>query len=423
MILGRMDHLSRVLTFVLAGGKGSRLHPLTLDRAKPAVPFGGRYRIVDFVLSNLVNSGMRAIYVLTQYKAQSLAEHIQRAWGWRNTSTEFVTIVPAQMRMGDSWYRGTADSVWQNFHLAEDFRADTIAVFGADHVYKMNVRQMLDFHRNHDAVGTVACLPIAVEEASEFGIVETDRQGRIIGFQEKPEKNPATIPGDPTRCLASMGNYIFQPGPLLELLRADSAIESHHDFGRNILPQMMTTGKLFAYDFSTNRIPGVTEVGEIAYWRDVGTIESYFEANLDLKNVVPHFNLYNWEWPIHSANHPDPPSKFVFDDETRRGVAVQSVISAGCVIAGAFVKDSVLGRNVSVGEGAEVRESIVFDNVHVGKGARLYRAIIDKNVRITDGDFIGHDLGKDAIRHYVSEGGITVVARSRDTLLTRSRNF
>jgi glucose-1-phosphate adenylyltransferase len=418
-----MDSQLRLLSLVMAGGRGSRLFPLTRDRAKPAVPFGGRYRIIDFVLSNLVNSGVRAIYVLTQYKAQSLVEHIQRTWGMRSSYSDFVTVVPAQMRIGESWYRGTADSVYQNYHLVEDYKPDAILVFGADHVYKMNVRQMVNFHVERKAVATVACIPIPISEASSFGIVETDTEGRIIGFQEKPEKDPTTIPGDPTRCLASMGNYIFAPGPLAESLVADASAESHHDFGRNILPELVGTGRVFAYDFSQNRIPGVSDAGELGYWRDVGTIESFYEATLDLKNVVPHLNLYNWEWPILSANYPDPPSKLVFDDSSRRGVLLQSLVSSGCIISGGFVKDCVLGRNVVIGEGAEVRDSILFDNVTVGRGARIQRAIIDKNVRVADGDHIGHDLARDAIRHHVSDEGITVVAKARDTLLTRSRDF
>ena len=418
-----MEHQPRILALIMAGGKGSRLYPLTRDRAKPAVPFGGRYRIIDFVLSNMHNSGIRAIYVLTQYKAQSLVEHVQRAWSSRSSHSDFVTIVPAQMRMGETWYRGTADSVYQNFHLVEDFRPDAVLVFGADHVYKMNVRQMIDFHRDKDAIATVACLPVPVEAAHEFGIVETDSEGRIIGFQEKPERDVITVPGDPTRALASMGNYIFAPRPLAEALESDSHAESHHDFGRNVIPALLNSGRVYAYDFSRNRIPGVTELGEHAYWRDVGTIEAYYEANLDLKNVVPHFNLYNWEWPILSANYPDPPSKMVFDDPHRRGVVLQSILSSGCVISGGFVKDSVLGRNVWVEEGAEVRDSILFDNVYVGKGARIQRAIIDKNVRVADGDHIGHDLGRDTVRHHVSEGGITVVAKARDTWLTRARDY
>ncbi len=407
----------------MAGGKGSRLYPLTRDRAKPAVPFGGRYRIIDFVLSNLVNSGVRAVHVLTQYKAQSLVEHVQRAWGAHNTHREFVSVVPAQMRVGESWFRGTADSVYQSFHMVEEFRPDAVLVFGGDHVYKMNVRQMVDYHTKKAAIATVACIPVPIEEASSFGIIETDADGRVIGFQEKPERDPVCIPGDPKHCLASMGNYIFAPGPLAEALADDSEKESHHDFGRNILPTMVETRRVFAYNFNLNRIPGVTEIGENAYWRDVGTIDAYYEANMDLKNVVPLFNLYNWEWPISSANYPDPPSKLVFDDAQRRGVLLQSVMSSGCIIAGGFVKDCVLGRNVVVQEGAEVRDSILFDNVIVGKGARVQRAIIDKNVRVADGDHIGHDLARDTVRHTVSEGGITVVAKARDTLLTRSRDI
>jgi glucose-1-phosphate adenylyltransferase len=418
-----MEYQPRLLALIMAGGKGSRLYPLTRDRAKPAVPFGGRYRIIDFVLSNMHNSGIRAIYVLTQYKAQSLVEHVQRGWASKSSHSDFVTIVPAQMRMGETWYRGTADSVYQNFHLIEDFRPDAVLVFGADHVYKMNVRQMVDFHRDKDAIATVACLPVPVSEAQSFGIVQTDSDGRITGFQEKPERDVITIPGDPTRALASMGNYIFAPRPLADALERDSPAESHHDFGRNILPALLKTGRVFAYDFSRNRIPGVTELGEHAYWRDVGTIEAYYEANLDLKNVVPHFNLYNWEWPILSANYPDPPSKLVFDDAHRRGVVLQSIMSSGCVVTGGFVKDSVLGRNVWVEDGAEVRDSILLDNVYVGKGARIQRAIVDKNVRVADGDHIGHDLARDAVRHHVSEGGITVVAKARDTWLTRARDF
>ncbi len=310
----------------MAGGKGERLFPLTRDRAKPAVPFGGRYRIIDFVLSNMHNSGIRAIYVLTQYKAQSLVEHTQHTWGTRSTHADFVTIVPAQMRMGESWYRGTADAIHQNFHLVEDFRPDVVIVFGADHVYKMNVRQMVEFHLEKDALATIACLPVPISEASQFGIVETDVNGRVTGFQEKPTSNVVTIPGDPNHALASMGNYTFAPLPLHDALESDSQQDTHHDFGKNILPSLVKSNRVFCYDFSRNRIPGVTEKGELAYWRDVGTIEAYYEANMDLKNVQPHFNLYNWEWPIVSVNYPDPPSKLVFDDERRRGMLVQSIM-------------------------------------------------------------------------------------------------
>ncbi len=410
----------------MAGGKGSRLYPLTRDRAKPAVPFAGRFRIIDFVLSNLSNSGIRATYVLTQYKAQSLIEHVQRAWGFggRSTHAEFVTVVPAQMRMGETWYRGTADSVYQNHNLVSEYHPDAVIVFGADHVYKMNLSQMVDAHFEKGAVATVACIPIHKSESSQFGIVQTDASGRITGFQEKPQRDPATIPGDSEHCLASMGNYIFAPEPLAkELVRDADLEESHHDFGRDILPALVSTGRVFAYNFRDNRIPGVTLAGELGYWRDVGTIEAYYEASMDLKNVVPRFNLFNWEWPILTANYPDPPSKLVFDDEHRRGVVLQSILCGGCIVAGGFVKDCVLGRNVVIDEGADVRDCILFDNVHIGRGARVQRAIIDKNVHVPDADLIGHDLGRDTVRHHVSEGGITVVAKARDTLLTRARDF
>lgn len=418
-----MAHQPRLLALIMAGGKGSRLFPLTRDRAKPAVPFGGRYRIIDFVLSNMVNSGIRSVYVLTQYKAQSLVEHVQRAWGSRNSHSDFVTVVPAQMRMGESWYRGTADSVFQNFHMVEDCKPDLLLVFGADHIYKMNVRQMVDFHRERDALATVACIPVPKEEASSFGIMEVDSQGRIVGFEEKPKENPKTIPGDPTKCLASMGNYIFQPDVLAEALLADARRESRHDFGHDVIPSFLETGRAYAYNFYENRIPGAKTIEENCYWRDVGTIDAYYEAAVDLKNVVPALNLYAWEWPIMTASYSDPPLKMVFDEAARRGQVLQSTVAGGCIIAGGFVKDSILGRNVFVDEGAEVRDSVIFDNVYIGKGARVQRAIVDKNVRVAEGDMIGHDLARDALRHVVSEGGVTVVAKARDTLTTRLRDY
>jgi glucose-1-phosphate adenylyltransferase len=282
---------------------------------------------------------------------------------------------------------------------------------------------MTDFHFQKGAMATIACLPIKKSEANQFGIVQVDEHWRVVGFQEKPDHDPITIPGDPEHCLGSMGNYVFAPGPLIEELRADAERESHHDFGRNILPSMVKSGKVFAYNFGMNRIRGVSDEVENAYWRDVGTIDAYYEANMDLKNVVPSLNLYNWDWPIVTANYPDPPAKLVFDEDTRRGIALQSILSGGCIVAGGFVKDSVLGRNVFIDAGARVEASILFDNVYVGRGARISRAIVDKNVRVPEGDHIGHDLARDAIRYTVSEGGITVVQKARDTLLTRSRNF
>ena len=413
----------RILALVMAGGKGSRLFPLTRDRAKPAVPFGGRYRIVDFVLSNMFNSGIRSMYVLTQYKAQSLVEHVQRAWGVRNNGSDFITIVPAQMRMGELWYRGTADSVFQNYDRVEDHRPDLVIVFGADHIYKMNIRQMIDLHLEKDAIATVACIPVPMEQAGSFGIMEVDADGRVVGFEEKPQKHPKTIPGDSTRCLGSMGNYIFNPESLRQELTVDANQESRHDFGHNIIPSMIKSSRVFAYNFHDNCIPGAKSFEENTYWRDVGTIDSYYEASLDLKNVVPSLNLYAWDWPIMSASFSDPPAKLVFDEDRRRGVVLQSTMAGGCIIAGGYVKDSVLGRNVVVDEGAEVRDSVLFDNVHIGKGARVQNAIIDKNVRIAENDHIGHDLARDALRHVVSEGGVTVVAKTRGSLGTLMRDY
>jgi glucose-1-phosphate adenylyltransferase len=307
----------------------------------------------------MANSGIRSVYVLTQYKSQSLAEHVQRAWGNRGGFDSFVTVVPAQMRMGESWYRGTADSVFQNIHLIEEYRADAVLVFGADHVYKMNVRQMTDYHFEHSAVATIACLPIPVSAAHEFGIVQVDDQQRVIGFQEKPERDPITIPGDPNHCLASMGNYVFAPGPLVEELRADAERESHHDFGRNILPTLVKTGKVFAYNFSHNRIRGVSDELENAYWRDVGTIDAYWEANIALTHVVPELNLYARDWPIWTYQEQLPPAKFVFDDHDRRGTAIDSIVAGGCIVSGSIVRRSLLSSSVRVHDFCTVEDSVL----------------------------------------------------------------
>jgi glucose-1-phosphate adenylyltransferase len=412
----------RILTFVMAGGKGERLFPLTKDRSKPAVPFGSRYRIIDFVLSNLINSDFESIYVLTQYKAQSLVEHLERGWTWRVGGREgFIRAVPAQMKLGDIWYRGTADAIFQNLNLIRDHGPDVVAVFSADHIYKMNVRQMLNYHLRAAAAATVSCVPVPRSSASQFGIVEIDDQWQVRGFVEKPT-NPPTIPGRPDEVLASMGNYFFNVGLLQEILGETSKGAPLHDFGKDVLPAIIAAQPVFAYDFRRNVIPGLRE-GEQAYWRDVGTIEAYYEANMDLKNVVPQLNLYNWQWPIMSARFNDPPAKFVFDEEGRRGMAVQTVIGSGCLLSGGYVKDSILGRNVVVDAGAEVRDSVLLDNVTVGAGARVRRAIIDKNVRVATGDSIGEDFGRDCERYTISNSGIVVVAKSPDTPELLSRNW
>ncbi len=412
----------RVLTFVMAGGKGERLYPLTKDRSKPAVPFGSCYRIVDFVLSNLVNSELHAIYVLTQYKAQSLVEHLERGWTWQvGGRAEFIRAVPAQMKLGDMWYRGTADAIFQNLNLVRDHGPDLVAVFSADHVYKMNVRQMLDFHLRTGAAATVSCLPVPRSDASQFGVVAVDDQWRVTGFVEK-RADPPPIPGRPGEALASMGNYIFNVGLLREVLGETRGGAPLHDFGKDILPAIVGSQPVFAYDFRRNVIPGLRE-GEQAYWRDVGTIEAYYEANMDLKNVVPQLNLYNWQWPIMSTRFNDPPAKFVFDEQGRRGTAVQSVLGGGCLLTGGYVKDSVLGRNVVVDAGAEVHDAVLLDNVIIGAGARVRRAIIDKNVHVAPGDVIGEDFGRDCERHTVSDGGIVVVEKAPDTPELLSRNW
>jgi glucose-1-phosphate adenylyltransferase len=412
----------RILAFVMAGGKGERLYPLTKDRSKPAVPFGGRYRIIDFVLSNLLNSDLRSVYVLTQYKAQSLVEHLERGWTWRVGGRDgFLRAVPAQMKLGDAWYRGTADAIFQNLNLVRDYGADMVLIFSADHIYKMNVGQMLDFHLRVGAAATVSCMPVPLAAASQFGVIAVDEDWRVRGFVEKPSAPPA-IPGRPDESLASMGNYIFNVSLLHEIFGERNSGAPMYDFGKDVLPVITRNQRVFAYDFRRNRIPGLLE-GEQAYWRDVGTIEAYYEANMDLKAVVPQLNLYNWEWPIMTARYNDPPVRFVFDENGRRGNAVQSVLASGCLLTGGYVKDSVLGRNVIVDAGADVRESVLMDNVVVGAGARVSRAIIDKNVMVAAGDSIGENPDLDRRRHQVSESGIVVVEKAPDTPELLSRNW
>lgn len=416
--------MPRVLAFVMAGGRGKRLDPLTRDRTKPAVPFGGRYRLVDFVLSNLVNSDINAIYVLTQYKAQSVLEHIQRGWMTRAMGRDsFINAVPAQMQTGQSWYRGTADAIYQNLERLVEFEPDVVAVFGADHIYKMNIRQMVDQHLEAGARATVACLRVPSVQASAFGVAAVDSTTRITGFVEKPAE-PPTVPGDPDASLVSMGNYVFDPTALVDALRSDAEdAASAHDFGRDILPRLVAEGVVYAHDFSANLIPGVGDEGEQGYWRDVGTLDAYFEANLDLKNVTPQLNLYNWEWPIHTATYNDPPAKFVFDEPGRRGEAVQSIVSPGCILAGGFAKDSILGRNVVLHSGSEVVESVLMDNVDIGRGAKVRRAIIDKNVRIPPDAHVGFDPDVDRRLGVISEGGIVTIPKAAGTPDLRLRNL
>ena len=402
----------RALAIVLAGGEGKRLAPLTLDRAKPAVPFGGKYRIIDFVLSNLVNSRIYAIYVLVQWRSQSLIEHLKDGWQFGGILTDqFVTPVPAQMRMGESWYQGTADAIFQNLNLLDDNSPDLVAVFGADHIYRMDVQQMIEFHLERKAAVTVATIPVAVEESNQFGIVEVDSGLRVSGFEEKPAM-AHPMPGAPGQCLASMGNYLFDPEVLRRALLEDSTMaSSRHDFGRDLIPRLIERVPVYAYNFMTNRIQGDSEVN-LSYWRDVGTIEAYYEANMDLRDARPHLNLYNQRWPLRTAYYNQPPAKFVFDENGRRGEALHSVISEGCIVSGGTVRNSVLGRSVFVHSWSQVEDSVVMDYSEIGRHARVRRAIIDKNVYVHEGDEIGYDLERDRQRFHVTDSGLVVIAKA-----------
>ncbi len=400
----------RVLAMVLAGGKGTRLFPLTKDRSKPAVPFGGKYRIVDFVLSNLVNSGVYSTYVLTQFKSQSLLQHLRDTWQFGGLLPhQFIIPVPAQMLSPDeTWYQGTADAIFQNIDLIKRAEPDLVLVFGADHVYRMNIREMIEFHNEKKADVTVAAIPMAKELASEFGVMELAEDGRIIGFHEKKNDAP-TIPGEPEKIMASMGNYIFASDTLQRELLMDSAREdSSHDFGKDILPSLIHRANVYAYDFRNNRIPGDPQ-SVLPYWRDVGTIDAFYEANMDLRAITPDLNLYNNQWPLGPTREMYPPAKFVFDQEGRRGHAIDSIVSSGCILSGGFVRGSVLGRAVRVHSGAIIEDSVIFDNCDIGRNARIRRAILDKNVHVPEGAAIGYDREKDGRLNSVSDSGVVVV--------------
>jgi glucose-1-phosphate adenylyltransferase len=414
----------RVLAFVLAGGKGTRLYPLTKERAKPAVPFGGRYRIVDFVLSNLINSGIYSIYVLVQFKSQSLLEHLRE--GWEASSllrNHFIIPVPAQMRSaGEDWYRGTADAIYQNINLIEQAEPHVVAIFGADHIYRMNIREMIEFHIDRGAQVTVSAIPVEKEQAVEFGVIETREDGLIKGFHEKKPDAP-TMPGDPNRVYASMGNYLFSTKLLLDELRADGEKEnSSHDFGRDILPGLIGRADMYAYDFQTNRIPG-DPAGAPVYWRDVGTLDAFFDANMDLRSVSPELNLYNRAWPLRTAGYFDAPAKFIFDSDGRRGEALDSIVSGGAILSGGLVRTSVIGRGVRVHSHATVEDSIIFDNCDIGRRSRVRRAILDKNVRVPPDTSIGFDLERDRQLYHVTDSGIVVVEGYRSPVDIASMNL
>lgn len=404
----------RVLGLILAGGKGTRLYPLTKERAKPAVPFGGKYRIVDFVLSNFINSGIYSIYVLTQFRSQSLLQHLSEGWQSGGIlKNQFIIPVPAQMRSpGETWYQGTADAIYQNINLIEQAEPHVVAIFGADHIYRMNITHMIEFHENLNAACTIAAIPVQKKYANEFGVIEASDDNRILGFHEK-DPNAPTIPGNPEQVFASMGNYLFSTRTLLKALHEDAADEaSSHDFGRDILPKLVADQQpIYAYDFQSNKIPG--EPPGDAYWRDVGTIDAYWEANMDLRAVKPSLNLYNREWPLRTSSYADPPAKFTFDEQNRRGEAIDSIVSGGCILSGGHVKNSIIGRGVKVHAGAHIEDSVILDNCDIGRRAKIRRAILDKNVRLPEDATIGYDAAMDRKLYHVTESGIVVVEGAR----------
>ena len=405
--------LDTALVMILAGGEGKRLFPLTRDRAKPAVPFGGRYRIIDFVINNFINSGFYKIKILTQYKSDSLNQHIARSWPVSPILGQYIDLVPAQMRTDGNWYKGTADAVYQNIAHINDEGPKYVCVFGGDHIYRMDVSQMMRFHKRKEAALTISAIPIPISEASEFGIIEVDDEWRLTGFVEKPQTAPKCIPGHPDMCLASMGNYIFEAEELINEVVEDSKNEnSSHDFGKNIIPKMLADGKpVYVYDYSQNEFTGMTEE-ERGHWRDVGSIDSYWQANMDLLDYKPVLNLYSTEWPLRTYNNNLPPAKFIWEEGDRVGMATNSMVSEGCIISGGSISRCVLSPQVRINSFSNVTDSILMENVNVGRYCEIRKAIIDKNVDIPPYTKIGVDLEEDKRRGFlVSTGGVTVVPK------------
>ncbi|MFF2088239.1 glucose-1-phosphate adenylyltransferase [Nocardia sp. NPDC058176] len=394
-----------VLGIVLAGGEGKRLFPLTADRAKPAVPFGGAYRLIDFVLSNLVNAGYLRLCVLTQYKSHSLDRHISQTWRLSGFTGEYITPVPAQQRLGPRWYTGSADAIMQSLNLIYDEDPDYIVVFGADHVYRMDPEQMVASHIASGAGVTVAGIRVPRSEASAFGCIDSDESGRITQFLEKPAHPPGT-PDDPNVTFASMGNYVFTTRVLVDAIRADAEnSDSDHDMGGDIIPSLVAAGQAAVYDFADNEVPGATE-RDRGYWRDVGTIDAFYEAHMDLVSVHPVFNLYNKHWPIRGAAENLPPAKFA-----QGGLAQESIVGAGSILSAATVRNSVLSSNVVIDDGATVEGSVLMPGVRIGRGAVVRHAILDKNVVVGEGEIIGVDLDRDRDRFAVSNGGVVTVGK------------
>ncbi len=401
----------RILTIVLAGGEGRRLAPLTTDRAKPAVPFGGSYRIIDFVLSNFANAGYLKIVVLTQYKSHSLDRHISQTWRFSTLLGNYVTPVPAQMRRGPQWFSGSADAVYQNLNLISDERPDYVCVFGADHIYHMDPRQMVAAHIASGAGVTVAAIPVPRAEATAFGVIHADADGHIVDFLEKP-KDPPAMPGDDTMSLASMGNYVFTTKTLIDVVTPTGTDDIATDIGGDVIPALTKQGVAHMYDFSQNFIPGQAD-HERGYWRDVGSLDAYYEANMDLLAPVPPFSLYNKEWPVYSLQLPLPPAKVFHGWGGEDAVVVNSLLCSGSIVSGGRVNRSILSPDVFVDFSAEVDESILFPGVTVGTGARLRRCVIDKNVNVPPGFTVGFDPVADAERFTISDRGIVIVDKDR----------
>lgn len=406
-----MSYRDHTIVMILAGGKGSRLGPLTCHRAKPAVPFGGRYRIIDFVLSNFVNSGYRRVFVLTQYMASSLIKHLNRNWHVSGMG-EFIEVVPAQMRRGEHWYLGTADAVFQNLNLVRDARCEHVAIFGGDHIYKISVEQMEARHVAAQADLTIAAYPVPIEEAHQFGVIQVDEEGRVIGFQEKPQA-PKCIPGRPELALVSMGNYFFRSDVLQdELVRDAATVGSAHDFGKNVIPAMVEAGaRVFIYDFATNRVPGDPDEAR-AYWRDVGTMDSYYVANMELRSLAPTLNLYNRRWRIRTAQRDYPPARFVQAEGMPSADVIDSLVCEGSIIQSARIRESIIGYDCFVHSGASVDESLLLSGCDVGAGAQLRKVMADKNCTIAAGATIGIDPEADRARFpFISELGVIVLPK------------
>ena len=394
----------KTLALILAGGRGSRLKHLTKWRSKPAVPFGGKFRIIDFPLSNCINSGIRRVGVLTQYKAHSLILHIQRGWSFlRGEFGEFVELLPAQQRIENSWYTGTADAVYQNLDIIRNHNSDYILILAGDHIYRMDYGTMIAHHVETGADMTVGCIEVDLKTAKEFGVMSVDQDGRVVEFAEKPA-NPNPMPGDSSKALASMGIYVFNTGFLFEQLIKDADMpSSSHDFGKDIIPSVINKYRVMAYSFQDPRSQ------RQAYWRDVGTIDAFWSANLELIGVTPELNLYDETWPIWTYQEQLPPAKFIFDDDDRRGMAVDSMVSGGCIISGATVRNSLLFSNVRINSYSTVEDSVILPGVEIGRNCHITKAVIDRGCNIPEGMIIGADPEADAKRFYVSEGGVTLV--------------